>query len=105
MGRTQPHRITGLPRSRISTLPLLKLNDCSGPVGQKRHSQPREGPRGGKGLLEELCAGLCQAHDFGGSSLRFGSRFRGFRRSASIGGEPVAIVACLLRSAIWGPGW
>ena len=69
MGRTQPHGISGITQRRASDFggaPCLCFAHPAGPASQKRHSQPREGPRGGKGLVEELCAGLCRAHDFGG---------------------------------------
>ena len=44
-------------------------------------------------------------HDFGRiAPPMFCCRFCASVRSVSIGGEPVAIVACLLRSALWGAG-
>ena len=71
------------------------------------HTLPGRGLKartGAKAWLRSFAPDCGERTISAGTSPRFGSRFRGFRRSVSIGGEPVAIVACLLRSALWGAG-
>ena len=53
MGRTQAHRVAGHRGAPCFCF--------AHPAGQGA-----KGPHGGKGLAEELCAGLWRAHDFGG---------------------------------------
>ena len=105
MGRTQPHGIAGHHGAAVLLIlegvPCLCFAHPAGPAGQKRHSRFREGPREAKKRLLGAFAPDCsERRILVDKSSRFGSRFRGCRRSVWIGGEPVAIVACLLRSAI-----
>ena len=100
MGRTQ----TRSHRSDFEGAPCLCFSHPAGPAGQKRHSHPREGPRGGKGLVEEFAPDCAERTISAGTSRRFGSRFRGFRRSVSIGGEPVASSLASFDRRSGGPG-
>ena len=60
MGRTQPH-------ADFQCNPPVMLSACSGPVGQKRRSQPREGPRMAKMAWPSHFAPNCgEGRDFGG---------------------------------------
>ena len=76
------------------------LSTCSGPAGQKRHSQAREGPRMAEKALPGRFTPDCGERTISvGTSPRFGSSFRGWGCSVSIGGEPVAI-ADLIRGGL-----
>ena len=69
MGRTQAHGVT-------RHAPCLRVAHPAGPAGQKRHSQPREGPRGGKGLVEEFAPDCAERTISAGTSRRFGVQCR-----------------------------
>ena len=91
MGRTQAH---GVARHRCP--PCFCFAHLPG--------SPEKARAGAKAWLRSFAPDCGERTISAGTSPRFGSRFLGFRRSVSIGGEPVAIVACLLRSALWGAG-
>ena len=90
MGRTQAHGVAGHRGAPCFCF--------AHPAGQPRARA------GAKAWLRSFAPDCGERTISAGTSPRFGSRFLGFRRSVSIGGEPVAIVACLLRSALWGAG-
>ena len=97
MGRTQPHGISG--HHAAAAPPLFGV--CPAYVS---HTSPEKARAVTKAWLRSFAPDCGERTISAGMSPRFGSRFRGCRRSVSIGGEPVAIVACFLRSALWGAG-